>query len=126
MRGSKITGTSMQRCALVALDRTDAAIVDLRRALDLDPARVACWEHLAGLLADRTGRLERARLSTPSSRSMVAKQLHPSLGRLLAQSGEIGAAVEHLGRAGSWPKAWRDPAHASHIHSAHTLIVAPL
>jgi predicted TPR repeat methyltransferase len=86
--------------AHAALERTDEAIADLRRALELDPGRVACWEQTARLLAgsNRPGEaIEacRAALALDERHARV----HAALGRLLADRGEIEAAIAHLGRA---------------------------
>jgi len=86
--------------ALAALDRTEEAIADLRRALELDPARVAWWEQVARLLAgcDRTDEAIQACRAALALDDRQAR-VHASLGRLLADRGEFEAAIGHLGRA---------------------------
>jgi tetratricopeptide (TPR) repeat protein len=86
--------------SLTALERTAEAIADFRRALDLDPARVAWWGQLARLLAASNRTVE----AIEAYRVALAlddrpARIHASLGRLLAERGEIDAAIEHLGRA---------------------------
>jgi tetratricopeptide (TPR) repeat protein len=86
--------------ALTALQRPEEAIVDYRRALELDPTRAAWWGQLGHLLA----RSDRATEAIEAYRAALARddrqaRVHAALGRLLAKGDDIGAAIEHLERA---------------------------
>ena len=84
---------------LVRQGRTEEAVAEFRRAIEIDPHFTAAYNNLAGALAKQGKLEEAAEIYRRSLEEMPSAAVHNALGIVLSRLGKREEAAEHLSKA---------------------------